>query len=256
MNRISVLLADDNQTLLRLIADSLSRKPEIEIAGMAKDGVEALEMVQSVCPDVLLLDIVMPRLDGFSTLEQLARLDLPKRPHVIMLTGLTRDDFISRAMRLGADYYMIKPFDMQMLYTRILEVARADDAPVCLSAPDAQAGVSVDERVTNLFLSIGIPAHIKGYGYLREAVKMVMENHDLINRITKELYPGIARRFSTTPSKVERAMRHAIEVAWSRGRLDSVNRIYGYKVFSAEDKPTNGEFIALIADKLSMRQTA
>ncbi len=256
MNRISVLLADDNQTLLRLIADSLSRKPEIEIAGMAKDGVEALEMVQSACPDVLLLDIVMPRLDGFSTLEQLARLDLPKRPHVIMLTGLTRDDFISRAMRLGADYYMIKPFDMQMLYTRILEVARADDAPVCLSAPDAQAGVSVDERVTNLFLSIGIPAHIKGYGYLREAVKMVMENHDLINRITKELYPGIARRFSTTPSKVERAMRHAIEVAWSRGRLDSVNRIYGYKVFSAEDKPTNGEFIALIADKLSMRQTA
>ncbi len=256
MNRISVLLADDNQTLLRLIADSLSRKPEIEIAGMAKDGVEALEMVRSACPDVLLLDIVMPRLDGFSTLEQLARLDLPKRPHVIMLTGLTRDDFISRAMRLGADYYMIKPFDMQMLYTRILEVARADDAPVCLSAPDAQAGVSVDERVTNLFLSIGIPAHIKGYGYLREAVKMVMENHDLINRITKELYPGIARRFSTTPSKVERAMRHAIEVAWSRGRLDSVNRIYGYKVFSAEDKPTNGEFIALIADKLSMRQTA
>lgn len=256
MNRISVLLADDNQTLLRLIADSLSRKPEIEIVGMAKDGVEALELVQSACPDVLLLDIVMPRLDGFSTLEQLSRLELPKRPHVIMLTGLTRDDFISRAMRLGADYYMIKPFDMQMLYTRILEVARADDAPVYLSGPDAQAGASVDERVTNLFLSIGIPAHIKGYGYLREAVKMVMENHDLINRITKELYPGIAHRFSTTPSKVERAMRHAIEVAWSRGRLDSVNRIYGYKVFSAEDKPTNGEFIALIADKLSMRQTA
>ena len=252
MNRISVLLADDNQTLLRLIADSLSRKPEIEIAGMAKDGVEALEMVQSACPDVLLLDIVMPRLDGFSTLEQLARLDLPKRPHVIMLTGLTRDDFISRAMRLGADYYMIKPFDMQMLYTRILEVARADDAPVYLSGSDTQTGASVDERVTNLFLSIGIPAHIKGYGYLREAVKMVMENHDLINRITKELYPGIARRFSTTPSKVERAMRHAIEVAWSRGRLDSVNRIYGYKVFSAEDKPTNGEFIALIADRIRL----
>lgn len=112
--------------------------------------------------DVLLLDIVMPRLDGFSTLEQLARLDLPKRPHVIMLTGLTRDDFISRAMRLGADYYMIKPFDMQMLYTRILEVARADDAPVYLSGPDTQTGASVDERVTNLFLSIGIPAHHQG----------------------------------------------------------------------------------------------
>lgn len=256
MNRISVLLADDNQTLLRLIADSLSRKPEIEIAGMAKDGVEALEMVQSACPDVLLLDIVMPRLDGFSTLEQLARLDLPKRPHVIMLTGLTRDDFISRAMRLGADYYMIKPFDMQMLYTRILEVARADDAPVYLSGPDTQTGASVDERVTNLFLSIGIPAHIKGYGYLREAVKMVMENHDLINRITKELYPGIARRFSTTPSKVERAMRHAIEVAWSRGRLESVNKMYGFKLFDAMDKPTNGEFISCVAEKLGPDRSA
>lgn len=256
MNRISVLLADDNQTLLRLIADSLSRKPEIEIAGMAKDGVEALEMVQSACPDVLLLDIVMPRLDGFSTLEQLARLDLPKRPHVIMLTGLTRDDFISRAMRLGADYYMIKPFDMQMLYTRILEVARADDAPVYLSGPDTQTGASVDERVTNLFLSIGIPAHIKGYHFLREAVFMVIHDRQIIGRITKELYPGIARKFDTTPSKVERAMRHAIDVAWSRGRLDSANSLYGCKVLSPDDKPTNGEFIALIADKVGMKKSA
>ena len=250
MNRISVLLADDNQTLLRLIADSLSRKPEIEIAGMAKDGVEALEMVQSACPDVLLLDIVMPRLDGFSTLEQLARLDLPKRPHVIMLTGLTRDDFISRAMRLGADYYMIKPFDMQMLYTRILEVARADDAPVYLSGPDTQTGASVDERVTNLFLSIGIPAHIKGYGYLREAVKMVMENHDLINRITKELYPGIARRFSTTPSKVERAMRHAIDEAWRSGEMEAQYELFGDTIDAKRGSPTCGEMIAQIADIL------
>ena len=252
MNRISVLLADDNQTLLRLIADSLSRKPEIEIAGMAKDGVEALEMVQSACPHVLLLDIVMPRLDGFSTLEQLARLDLPKRPHVIMLTGLTRDDFISRAMRLGADYYMIKPFDMQMLYTRILEVARADDAPVYLSGPDTQTGGSVDERVTNLFLSIGIPAHIKGYQYLREAVRMVMDNPELMGRITKELYPGIAHRFGTTSSKVERAIRHAIEVAWSRGKMDTIDELFGYTVSVGKGKPTNSEIIALIADKIRL----
>ena len=258
MEKISVLLADDNQTLLRLISDSLSQKPDIEIAGLARDGLEALEMVRTLRPDILLLDIVMPRMDGFSTLAELSKLDMPRKPRVIMLTGLTRDDFISRAMRLGADYYMIKPFDMQTLYARIVEIAGTDEplAYVDGAPEDGQNPGSVDERVTNLFLSIGIPAHIKGYGYLREAVKMVMEDHSLINRITKELYPGIARRFSTTPSKVERAMRHAIEVAWSRGRLDSVNRIYGYKVFSAEDKPTNGEFIALIADKVSLQKSA
>ena len=161
-------------------------------------------------------------------------------------------------MNMGADYYMIKPFDMHTLYTRIREVANQND--ITAYAGDEAvlpAGeITIDEKVTNIFLSIGIPAHIKGYAYLREAVRMVVEDHDVINRITKELYPGIAKRFSTTSSKVERAMRHAIEVAWSRGRLDSVNRIYGYKVFSAEDKPTNGEFIALIADKVSMRQSA
>ncbi len=256
MERISVLIADDNQALIRLIADSLSHKQDIEIVATARDGVEALEQIETHCPDVLLLDIVMPRLDGFSTLEMLGKMDLPKRPRVIMLTGLTRDDFITRAMRLGADYYMIKPIDMQQLYLRILETVKTEDVnPVLMDERDDFA-VSADERVTNIFLSIGIPAHIKGYAYLREAVKMVMEDHDLINRITKELYPGIARRFSTTPSKVERAMRHAIEVAWSRGRLDSVNRIYGYKVFSPDDKPTNGEFIALVADKLSLVRSA
>ena len=258
MDKISVLIVDDNQTLVRLMADFLGRKQDIEIAGCAKDGVEAMELIESVSPDVVILDVVMPRMDGFSALEAISKLSKTKRPRVIMLTGLTRDDFISRAMNLGADYYMIKPCDMHTLYTRIKEVA-------LLSSVTAYTGeetllpateISVDEKVTNIFLSIGIPAHIKGYAYLREAVRMVVEDHDVINRITKELYPGIAKRFSTTSSKVERAMRHAIEVAWSRGRLDSVNRIYGYKVFSAEDKPTNGEFIALIADKVSMRQSA
>lgn len=258
MDKISVLLADDNQALLKLVTDALSRKQDIEVVGAARDGAEALEMVKKLSPDVLLLDIVMPKLDGFSTLEELSKLNYAERPRVIMLTGLTRDEFIARAMRLGADYYMIKPFDMQMLYSRIVEIARSEETMAYVDGEEAaqRATGSADERVTNLFLSIGIPAHIKGYAYLREAVKMVMEDHDLINRITKELYPGIADRFATTPSKVERAMRHAIEVAWSRGRLDSVNRIYGYKVFSAEDKPTNGEFIALIADKVAFQKSA
>ena len=258
MDKISVLLAEDNQSLARLVSDYLARKQDIEVVGHAKDGMEAMEMVKALSPDMLLLDIVMPRQDGFSVLEELSKLETGKRPRVIVVTGLTRDDFIARAMRLGADYYMIKPFDLQMLYTRILEIARTDEPNAYLAEDEAAAQErhTDDERVTNIFLSIGIPAHIKGYQYLREAVKMVIENHEMINRITKELYPGIARRFSTTPSKVERAMRHAIEVAWNRGRLDSVNRMYGYKVFSAEDKPTNGEFIALVADKIAFQKSA
>ena len=255
MDKISVLIVDDNQTLVRLMVDFLARKQDLSVAGTAKDGIEALRLIETLSPDVVLLDIVMPRMDGFSVLEEISRMS-GKRPRVIMVTGLTRDDFIARAMNMGADYYMIKPFDMHTLYARIREVAKLD-GEIAYAGEESvrvQTESSVDEKVTNIFLSIGIPAHIKGYAYLREAVRMVVEDHDVINRITKELYPGIAKRFETTSSKVERAMRHAIEVAWSRGRLDSVNRIYGYKVFSADDKPTNGEFIALIADKLSVDQ--
>ena len=191
------------------------------------------------------------------TLEALNALPAAVRPKVIVLTGLARDDFIMRAIRLGASYYMVKPFDMELLYERILEVAREQPASILApAAPQEAQEESVDERITNLFLTLGIPAHIKGYQYLREAVRMVLENHDVINRITKELYPGIARRFDTTASKVERAMRHAIEVAWTRGRLDAVNQMYGYRVFAREDKPTNGEFIAMVSDKLSAKKTA
>ncbi len=259
MNKIGVMVVDDNASLLRMIVDFLDRKTDITVVGTASDGMEALSMVKTLHPDVLLLDVVMPRMDGFSTLVELNRLDEAERPHVIMLTGLTRDDFIARAMRLGADYYMIKPFDLSTLYQRISEIVNGNDEPIysdTIGMDGAGESYTPDERVTNLFLSIGIPAHIKGYQYLREAVHMVIEDHDLINQITKALYPGIARHFSTSASKVERAMRHAIEVAWSRGRLDAINKLYGYRVFSPEDKPTNGEFIAMIADKVTLMKSA
>jgi two-component system response regulator (stage 0 sporulation protein A) len=242
MEKIKLLMADDNHAVLSQLSDFFSRKADIEIAGCAHDGVEALALIEKTAPDILLLDIIMPRLDGFAVLEALAGAG----PRAIMVTGLAGDEFIGRAMRLGASYYMVKPVDTQVLYARIKEVAGMKGDSV--AEPRATPMRSRDEQVTGLFLSIGIPAHIKGY--LREAVRMVLEDRDLLGRITKELYPGIARHFGTSASKVERAMRHAIEVAWSRGRLESVNRLYGYKVFSAEDKPTNGEFIALVADKV------
>lgn len=248
MEKIRLMLADDNQSILRLLTDFFAKKEDIELVGTAASGAEIADMVRTLVPDVLVMDVIMPRRDGFMVLEDLNALQLPAKPKVIMLTGLARDDFIMRAIRLGASYYMVKPFDMNLLYSRILETAGAGESVVAeVPAPE---GGSIDEQVTNIFLTIGIPAHIKGYQYLREAVRMVLEDHEIINRITKELYPGIARRFDTSASKVERAMRHAIEVAWSRGRLDAANKMYGYKVFSPEDKPTNGEFISCVSEKL------
>ena len=254
MDRIRVMLADDNLNILRLLTDYLSRKPDIEMVAAVSDGVEIPDCVRRHAPDILVMDIIMPRRDGFMTLKALNGMEPSMRPKVIVLTGLARDDFIMRAIQLGASYYMVKPFDMNLLYERIVEIAR--DTPQPLAANLESAEETVDEQITNLFLTLGIPAHIKGYQYLREAVRMVLENHDVINRITKELYPGIARKFDTSASKVERAMRHAIEVAWTRGRLDAVNQMYGYRVFTREDKPTNGEFIAMVSDKLAVRKTA
>ena len=251
MNKIRVMLADDNSSMLRLLNDYFARKDDIEVVASVSDGSEVMDAVMQHGPDVLVMDIIMPHRDGFMALEELSKMDEMARPKVIVLTGLSRDDFIMRAIRMGASYYMVKPFDMHLLYSRIQEVMN-ENAEACMpeKREAAQALESVDEQITNLFLTLGIPAHIKGYQYLRTAVHMVLENHDVINRITKELYPGIAQNYNTSASKVERAMRHAIEVAWSRGRLDTVNKMYGYKVFDAMDKPTNGEFISCVSEKI------
>ena len=251
--RIRILPVDDNPAILKQLVDFFAGKADIEVVGTASDGERALAMIQQTRPDIVLLDVIMPKLDGFAVLEALSEMSDP--PRVIMVTGLSRDDFVARAMRFGASYYMVKPIDMAVLYSRIREVYDIKGTMVELSEP-RRAQHTADEQVTNLFLTIGIPAHIKGYQYLREAVRMVLEDHDVLSRITKELYPGIARRYNTTASKVERAMRHAIEVAWNRGRLDSINAMYGYKVFSPDDKPTNGEFVAMVADKVAMAKTA
>ncbi len=257
MDGIRVLLVDDNAELRRLVADFLAKQEGITVVGQASNGAEALQILSEQSVDILLMDIIMPQMDGYALLEELRRRSFDPMPQVIVLTALGRDDFIMRAVELGARYYMVKPFEVQVLAARIREIA---GQPVRslepVRATTTGHGQSLDERLSSLFLTIGIPAHIKGYQFLREAVKMVIDNPDVINRITKELYPGIGRRFNTTASKVERAIRHAIEVAWSRGRIETLNRAFGCKVASKEDKPTNGEFVAMIADKLSMERTA
>ena len=257
MDKVKVLVVEDNPELVQTICEKLSEDRQLEVIGSAGDGMTALELCRQKKPDVMLLDIVMPELDGFGVLEKLRGAE--HRPKVVVLSALSREEFINRALQSGAAYYMIKPCDFATLKQRILETMR----PAAAADYNKGAGTdraaqpvkfartkSVEEKITNIFITVGIPAHIKGYQFLREAIKLAIENPEIINCITKKLYPTIAGRFETTPSKVERAIRHAIEVAWNRGKIENINSLFGIRVYTNNEKPTNGEFIALVADKM------
>ena len=254
MEEIKVMLVDDNAELRRTMKACLERQEGIRVCAECGNGLEALEALGKQHADVMVLDIIMPQMDGYSCLEEMRRQQMEHMPQVIVTSALGRDDFVARAVNLGARYYMVKPFDMPVLVNRIREICGMSSGISLARTPLQDRAVSMDEKLANLFLTIGIPAHIKGYQFLREAVKMVVEKPELINRITKELYPGIGRRFNTSASKVERAIRHAIEVAWNRGHIETLNKAFGCRVATREDKPTNGEFIAMIADKMSLEQ--
>ena len=257
MANIRILIADDNDELRRHLAHYFRQQQDITVAGEASNGLDALKIIHEKPMDVMLLDMIMPNLDGFGVLTQLQRIPAEKRPRVIAVTALGRDDFIRRAVELGVMYYMIKPVELPVLLERVRDVMRAGaDQPADTARSVNAPGLTLEDRLSNLFLAMGIPAHIKGYQYLREAIRLVVDNPHMIGGITKELYPAIARRFGTTSSKVERAIRHAIEVVWSRGRVDTLNRALGCAVAHPDEKPTNGEFIALLADKLSMEHSA
>ena len=257
-----VLIVDDNAQVREFLSQSLAGCAGMEVIGCAADGVQALEMIDSLRPDLVLLDLVMPKLDGFGVLTVLAKRDAA--PRVIVVSALTQEILVARAIDLGAMFFVAKPFSLEVLKERIADVAAmqtgAAPKPAAARMPlgvvQEPKEMSADEKISTVFITVGIPAHIKGYHYLREAVKMVIANPDIINRITKELYPGIARTFNTSPSKVERAIRHAIEVAWTRGKIENLNDLFGYRVYTKNDKPTNGEFIALIADKLLLERVA
>jgi two-component system response regulator (stage 0 sporulation protein A) len=252
-----ILIVDDHGTLRKSMADFLRRQEGIDEVREAANGVDALKQLHESRFDILVTDIVMPMMDGYMLLEELRRQQITPQPRIIVASALGRDDFITRAVELGAQFYMVKPFEPEHLLNHIRELA--DGGAHLLPAAHTPTPVhvqSLDERLGSLFLTIGIPAHIKGYQYLRHGIKLVIEQPDMINRITKELYPSIAKHFGTSASKVERAIRHAIEVAWNRGRVDTLNRAFGCRVCTPEDKPTNGEFIAMLADKLSLERSA
>lgn len=260
VQKVKVCIADDNRELVNLLNDYVSAQDDMEVVGVAFNGQECLSIVEERQPDVLILDIIMPHLDGLAVLEKLPYMNLQTKPNIIMLTAFGQEDVTKKAVDLGASYYVLKPFDMEILINNIREVSGQKRSFVQNTAsnhssfaqpkkPEANV-FNLDASITNIIHEIGVPAHIKGYMYLREAITMVYNDIELLGSITKVLYPDIAKKFNTTSSRVERAIRHAIEVAWSRGNIDSISNLFGYTVSVSKAKPTNSEFIAMVADKL------
>ena len=259
MKKIKLMVVDDSEEFINNVKESYLDDETVDIIATAENGIDAITKIQNFCPDVVVLDLVMPEVDGFGVLAGIDYAKMNKKPNFIIASQLTGDNFINKAISLGASYYLVKPVNMTMLKERVKEFGG-------LSAPKKNSSFedklveqalkrsqrTLDEKLSNIFITVGIPAHIKGYQFLREAIKMAIDSPDIINSITKKLYPSIANKFDTSPSKVERAIRHAIEVAWNRGKIENINNIFGIKIYTANDKPTNGEFIALLADKMIM----
>lgn len=260
MSKLSVAIADDNERILRLLGDIVSNDEELQVVGTAKDGEEAYKMIKDKEPDVVLLDIVMPKLDGLGVLDRVYKdKGIRKQPSFVMISAIGQEQITEAAFAMGADYYIMKPFDNEMVINRIKNVRTVRTIPeVKMAKPYEKVSTgphkSLEEIVTEIIHDVGVPAHIKGYQYLREAIIMSVLDMDMLNSVTKVLYPEVAKKFKTTPSRVERAIRHAIEVAWSRGKVDTIEELFGYTVSIGKGKPTNSEFIALITDKIRMNQ--
>lgn len=287
MEKLNVVVADDNEAVLTMIGNVIGGQNDMQLVGKARNGQEAMDMIREHEPDVVLLDMIMPKVDGIGVME-LVRGDegLAKKPVFIVISAVGNEYMTESAFSLGADYYIMKPFDNQALVNRLKNIGRQEGRPAGgeMSAASMRRGQEsageplmredgavyaisgtrrhvvanreitgeVSTDVTHVIHELGIPAHIKGYQYLRDAIIIAINDSEVINSITKVLYPEIAKRYNTTASRVERAIRHAIEVAWGRGNTDTLNDLFGYTISTGKGKPTNSEFIALISDKLRL----
>jgi two-component system response regulator (stage 0 sporulation protein A) len=257
MSKIQVGIADDNTRMIEIIDQLFAQEQDIQVVGRATDGMAAVEMIRRKEPDVVLLDIIMPKLDGFGVMEQIQKDEnIRKQPAFIILSAMGQENVTEEAFALGASYYILKPFDSQSVIKKVKQakekktVNRGQFVPI-----EEKKKVTMHDLeviVTNMIHEIGVPAHIKGYQYLRDSILLAVSDMDILNSITKQLYPSIAKKYHTTPSRVERAIRHAIEVAWGRGKMDTIHELFGYTVHAEKGKPTNSEFIALIADKIRL----
>jgi two-component system response regulator (stage 0 sporulation protein A) len=259
--KIRIFTADANLEFCKLLEKMILAENDMEVIGTATDGVETLAGVAEKKPDVLVLDLVLPKLDGLEVLRRLPETGC--KPHVMVLSGFMNNSVVGECSAAGADYFMLKPCDIDTLFVRIRQLIGADKAAAAPTGFDCRAVAASEQNrsdaeleaiVTDIIHEIGVPAHIKGYQYLREAIMLTIKDMDMINAVTKVLYPEVAKKFCTTPSRVERAIRHAIEVAWDRGDIETLQRFFGYTVSNIKGKPTNSEFIAMIADCLSLRR--
>ncbi|HIZ43691.1 MAG TPA: sporulation transcription factor Spo0A [Firmicutes bacterium] len=259
MAKLQVAIADDNERILQLLDNIISRDDEFEVIGKANNGEEAYDLIREKEPDIMLLDIIMPKLDGLSVMEKVGKdQNLKKKPEFIVITAIGQERITEDAFQLGASYYIMKPFDSDMVINRMKHIGKGRSGSaenrriVPYESQEQYIERNLETDVTNLIHEIGVPAHIKGYSYLRDAIILSVSDMDMLNSITKMLYPTIAKMHQTTPSRVERAIRHAIEVAWNRGKMDTIDALFGYTINTGKGKPTNSEFVALIADKIRL----
>ncbi len=261
MSKLKVLIVDDSIRSATMIEDALREDEEVEIVGQAADGVEAIDMIRETQPDVVFLDLIMPKMDGLVVLEKVHKgmPGIEKRPDFIVVTAITQENVMQTAFQYGASYYVLKPFEKETILAKVQQL-KPDNKFRVLNNHGFEQGMrenniyNLEVDVTNIIHEIGVPAHIKGYQYLRDAIMMSVDDSEMLNSITKILYPSIAKQHKTTPSRVERAIRHAIEVAWTRGKVDTIDELFGYTVNNGKGKPTNSEFVALIADKIRLEQ--
>ena len=256
---IRILIADPNQDFCRQLGALAKREGDLEVVAYAADGAETLSKAAELKPDIILLELVLPKLDGLEVLRRLP--DIGYTGSVIVLSGFVHNKVISDCSNCGAAYFVSKPCDSLALLSRIRDVAGRETKVSPVIGVDCRefavahrTDVELETIVTDIIHEVGVPAHIKGYQYLREAIILTIKDMDMINAVTKVLYPEVAKRFNTTPSRVERAIRHAIEVAWDRGDIEVLQKFFGYTVSNIKGKPTNSEFIAMIADSLTLKR--
>ncbi|MBE7060970.1 MAG: sporulation transcription factor Spo0A [Clostridiales bacterium] len=252
MLKRTVFLLQGTKDVNEELAKQFENQTDFEVVGMTTDGISAISAVADKKPGILLTDLVVSGYDGLSVVRKVKEMKLGTK--VVVLTAFCSDDILSKAVGAGADYFLAKPIEFSALKERLNEILE-DKADVQTSNSSKNFHqVSLEEKISKIFINVGIPPHIKGYSFLREGVKMAVDDPEIINNITKKLYPSIGEKYNTTASKVERAIRHAIEVAWNRGRIDSINNILGVRAYIGAEKPTNGEFIALVADKMLLEK--
>ena len=249
-NTKKVLIADSSEAFIAILSEAIAKEEDLEVVGRTGDGQETIRLAKELEPDVLVMDLVLGRVDGLDVLNEVVK--LPVR--TLVLSGFARGGIADQVAALGGDYYMTKPCLVPSVVDRIRLLAAQHWAEGLTNQPAPSPRDLLEARVTAIIHEIGVPAHIKGYQYLREAIIMTVEDMDVINAVTKVLYPEVARKFGTTASRVERAIRHAIEVAWDRGDLETLQKYFGYTVSNTKGKPTNSEFIAMIADRLVLEK--